>query len=742
MAQGNDVSALKETPLVLRPRESTNAQQRRLLQVLVPAVCLATFSVGWPCRADDEIDTLAGLRNRVRIGSEFFLDPSHSQEDINKHFARMREMGLSVVRMFIIWDHVERRPGQWHFEWYDRAYDAAAANGMRVLTTLCPEDPPGWMRRTPFWHAKLVLNTPELCQPAAEYLRRVVTRYKDHPAQGPWSLANEPAGLAEQFDAATLRQFGRWLQRKYGSIEQLNKGWFRPQDSFEGLSFGPECLGGGWIDYAAALDWRWFRIQQQSDQLAWVRDEVRRYDRKHLTHANPSALAYNMPGAYGADLWSEKQVLDFVDTTIHASWQFDHYHKADTDLGIALVTDVLRGGSGKAPWWITELQAGLSLYGSRPFNPTPEEMTRWLWDSLGAGAKGVVFWCWHPRRFGREGGEWGLVNADGSATPRSEAVSRVTRALAGPASFLHRAEPLPARAAILYNRQSLVLAAIDERLPRDGDRVILSLLGCHRALCERQIPVEFVSDDNLRSGEASRFPVLYLPYVYALDEAGAAAVRRYVAEGGVVWADGPLAWKDERGGVRLAIPDRLADVFGVKVENIEPANEPFRLTVRDSRGGEALRLPVALCGAEVLSNDLQGRPAVTRHRYGLGSAYYVGTALTLGYHRHSDPQAGEWIAAPAQPHAAAMPVSAVTTAPRRVFFRGMTCPEGLAALLTNPGPACTVQVAFRGHFSEVVNVLGGSRQATVARDGACCCDVQIPAGGVVILLARAPAKAR
>ena len=30
----------------------------------------------------------------------------------------------------------------------------------------------------------------------AEYLRRVVSRYKDHPAQGPWSLANEPAGLA------------------------------------------------------------------------------------------------------------------------------------------------------------------------------------------------------------------------------------------------------------------------------------------------------------------------------------------------------------------------------------------------------------------------------------------------------------------------------------------------------------------------------------------------------------------
>ena len=46
-----------------------------------------------------------------------------------------------------------------------------------------------------------------------------------------------------------------------------------------------------------------------------------------------------MPGTYGGDLWSQKQVLDFVGTTIHASWQFDHYRPADTDPGIALITD-------------------------------------------------------------------------------------------------------------------------------------------------------------------------------------------------------------------------------------------------------------------------------------------------------------------------------------------------------------------------------------------------------------------
>ena len=75
-------------------------------------------------------------------------------------------------------------------------------------------------------------------------------------------------------------------------------------------------------------------------------------------------------------------------------------------------------------------------------------------------------------------------------------MTHITQALAGPAAFLHREEPLPPRVAILYSRQSLVLAAVGERSPREGDRVILSLLGCHRALCERQIPVEFINEDD------------------------------------------------------------------------------------------------------------------------------------------------------------------------------------------------------------------------------------------------------
>ncbi len=363
-------------------------------------------------------------------------------------------------------------------------------------------------------------------------------------------------------------------------------------------------------------------------------------------------------------------------------------------------------------------------------------MTRWIWDDIGAGAKAVVFWCWHPRRFGREGGECGLVHADGSSTSRSDAVQKITQALAGPAAFLHKAEPLPPRVAILYSRQSLLLyAADDPRATWVGDRVIVSLLGCHRALCERQIPVDFINEDGLKRGEAARYAVLYLPHCYALDNATVAALRRYVAEGGTLWADGLTAWKDEYSTVRPEMPGGLVDVFGVKVDDIEVIPGTFRLTPRDSYSGEAMRLRLTLQGAEVLEKGGDNLPVATRHRYGKGTALFFGTALCWGYHKHPDPQAGQWIAAPALPQARAMAVSASTKAPR-VFFRGLKGPGGLACILTNPGPECSASVTFRGDYAEVADVLAARQLKPVVRQGVSEVEVKLPAGGACILLAR------
>ena len=130
---------------------SHELSRRRLLK-LGAAGLSGTLAASWLdaaglLAADSALDTLDGVRRRIRIGAEIFLDPSHTREEVRIHFRRMKEVGLSLARVFVIWDHVEHKRGQWTFDLYDAAYDAAAANGIPMLTTLCPEDPPGWTHR-------------------------------------------------------------------------------------------------------------------------------------------------------------------------------------------------------------------------------------------------------------------------------------------------------------------------------------------------------------------------------------------------------------------------------------------------------------------------------------------------------------------------------------------------------------------------------------------------------------------
>jgi len=136
--------------------------------VLTAAIILC--SVATPSRyatAQDEQGRKAALRSllsELHVGSEFFLNRSETKESVEKHFRLMHENGLTLVRIFVIWDDIERTPGNWNFERYDWIYDAAAKNGIKIAATLCAEDPPGWMNKTTFYHQRANLDDRKLVE--------------------------------------------------------------------------------------------------------------------------------------------------------------------------------------------------------------------------------------------------------------------------------------------------------------------------------------------------------------------------------------------------------------------------------------------------------------------------------------------------------------------------------------------------------------------------------------------------
>jgi beta-galactosidase len=703
------------------------SQRSALIACIVTGACAAA--------------SLSEITGQLRIGTEFFLNRTETKQSIDKHFRLMRDYGISIVRVFIIWDDIERKPGDWNFEKYDWIYDAAAVNGIKIAATLCAEDPPGWRKLTPFYHSRTNLNDPEIRKYAAVYIDKVVSRYRNHPAEGVWLLMNEP-GLDYNLEPSTMQAFGKWLEQRWGTVGALNRKWFQPLRSFSDVRVTPEQWQPGWTDYYSFVDWKEFNVENLCQHLRWIQERIRALDSVHPTHLNQPGLNHNMI-AGGQDPWQEGKIVDFVGASIHPAWMFADYPRDAGGLLWAYSVDLLASAAGGRPWWVTELQSGPTVFtGRRPMSPTPGEMTRWLWDSYGAGAKAVVYWCWHPRTMGNEGGEWGLVSIDGQPSDRATATREVADALKR-LPLLMQAKPQPPRAATLYNRETLVLKLLDGRTQaasKRGDEPMQSLLGCYRALYEAHVPVTFVDVPGLKCGAAKDIRVLYLPYSYALDDAAIAAIRDFVKNGGTVWADGLTAWKNEYGEVRTRIPGGLEDVFGVSAADIDPVTEPYSITASNEQGGQSWRLPLELKGAQVILRDRQGKPFATRNRSGRGTAIFYTSAVSLAAHHRHNAVVENWISSPAVAADASAPVQLTDGSPG-ISFRALEYAGGDLVILSNWGGASRVTISFRGPGRGTTSALDSSPVNTISRAGETIATLSIPAGAVVILDSKAPAPA-
>jgi beta-galactosidase len=706
---------------------------------LVAAALTPASAQSQAANAGERQPALTQLTSTLHVGTEFFLNRTETKETVEKHFKLMHDNGITVVRIFVIWDDIERTPGRWDLSHYQWIYDAAAKNGIKIAATLCTEDPPGWMDKTTFYHQHANLDNPDLRAHAEVYLQKFVGHFKDHPGTGEWLLMNEPFKYHE--DADTFRAFGRWLQKKYGTVDEINKHWFRPIKSFDEVQIDEKNPPNYWLDEEEYLDWKAFNVDNLIANLAWIRENVLAIDPNHPIHFNVTAPTGD---ADGQDVWKEKKVTDILGVSMHTAWAVPPTTpEADYGELYAYRLDLIASAAfaePRKPFWVTELQSGPTIYtGQFSLTVTPQDLTRWMWDSYGAGANSVVFWLWHPRDIGTEAGEWGLVSLDGKPTVRLPAVKAVAEVLDKNPS-LAASHPQQARVAILYDRDSAVINDLDGKWQDRGGRndrsedVQDALKGCYLALLHAHIPAQYVDIDQLKRGEVDKFAVLYAPVDYAMDDATIAALKKYVEQGGTLWADGLTAWKNERGKIRPTVPGALTDLFGVEADDIYPVqpSHPYSVTVQNELGGELWKLPLQLKGAEVVMRDGDGNPFEVKHSFGKGNVIYYESAVTLAYVRRNNPLVQQWIIEPALPQAALMPIQ-LKQGSDHLLFRGLVGPSGSTAILTNWGDTQTAVVSFQG-IHKVINAVTGESVKTKTEQGNTLATTTVDAGTSAVLM--------
>ncbi|HYN96692.1 MAG TPA: beta-galactosidase [Pilimelia sp.] len=569
-------------------------------------------------------------------------NPEQWPEDVwREDVALMRAAGVNLVSLGVFaWARLEPAEGRYDFGWLDRVLDLLADGGVRAALATPTASPPPWFSLAhpeglPVTRDGVRLShgsRDTYCASAPSYRaasRRIAAelagRYAGHPALAMWHVHNE-YGTTCHCDL-TAAAFRDWLRRRYGGLDGLNDAWttsFWSQHYSDWAQVRPPLATQYLTNPAQALDFRRFT----SDELLAAFTEQRDVLRAHTPDV-PVTTNFVLGGWVPVDHARWAAEVDVV--------AIDHYPSEagpGAEGQAALAGDLARGWAGGRPWLLMETAPNVLNTAGRMH---PKEPGRLLRQSLGyvaRGSRGAMFFQWRASRGGAEVYHSAMV-------PHAGPDSRVFREVVELGGALRRvagadAGAVAARVAVAFDAPSW-WALQATHLPSNDLDYADEVAAAHRALRAAGVTTDIVCP-GAGEWDLSPYAVLVLPCLYLMSDTAAAAVRRFVAGGGHLVAGYLSGVADEHARVRLGgYPGALREVLGVRVEEFHPlaADAPVGL----STGGTGQRWSedVGLAGAEaVLSyagGALAGRPAVTRHRYGRGVAWYLSTRLDDGAYR-------------------------------------------------------------------------------------------------------------
>ncbi|MFC5218685.1 beta-galactosidase [Streptomyces coerulescens] len=559
------------------------------------------------------------------------------QEDVRL----MREAGVTMVSVGIFsWALLEPSPGVYDFGWLDRVLDHLHQHGIRVdlgTPTVCP---PVWFYRA---HPEALPVTPDgvrlefgsraaVCHSNADYrtaaasiTTELAERYGDHPALAMWHVHNEyGVPVSACYCDSCAAHFRRWLATRYGTVEAVNEAW---GTAFWGQRYGdfeqinPPRTTPTAVNPAQALDYKRFADATMRENFCMERDILHR-----LAPGVPVTTNFMtaLSQCDSVDYWAWGREVDLVTN--------DHYLITDgrrTHVNLAMAADLTRSVAGGAPWIL--LEHSTSGVNWQPRNPAkaPGQMARNSLAHVARGSEGAMFFQWRQSRRGAEKFHSAMLPHAGTDTRVWREVVELGAAVDSLSSV--RGTRTQADVAMLWDWHSWWAQNLDWRPSEDHDpRERADAF--YEALYDRHLTVDFAHPE----ADLSAYPLVVVPALYLMTAAAGRNLRRYVERGGTLVVSYFSGIVDEYDAVHEgACPGPLRDVLGLEVEEFSPLlrDQSVRITGPDGSelSGDVWTEFVVPRGAETVwtyaDGLTAGHPAVTRHRLGEGTAWYVSTRL-------------------------------------------------------------------------------------------------------------------
>jgi beta-galactosidase GanA len=574
------------------------------------------------------------------VGAAYYPDLWEAGE-VEKDIRRMLDTGINMVRVGeFAWVFMEPAEGKYELEWLHRVVRSCEEAGIAVVMCTPTAAPPAWLTsRYPE-----TLGTTEtgrkvthgdrrhycLTSPTYRGFSRRITKtlareFSGYEGVVAWHLDNE-FGCSTHVNVCYCdvceKSFQQWLEKKYGTIEEMNARWGTGiwSQRYDGFSQVPiPNKTRAWHHPSLWYAFRHFLSDSYADFAREQAGVIRKYSARPIT-------TNGMPAFHRLDYEEMFRDLDFITN--------DVYHGPKELWLQGFEWDWMRPAK-KRPFWVMETSVTWAggLVPANPFVHDPGSLRAKMWLAYALGGEAVSFWLWRAQWSGQEMEHGSVTYAWGDFTLAEKELRQVVSELKGAAELINRTKPVKPKIAIHYAYQSMWVfdhGAVARDLKYDG-----AITGYYRMFLDANVPRDLIYPGAAVTG----YDVVCSPFLPILPGTLLERMVRFVRRGGT-WILGPLSGF------------RTEDATSHRTGALGPLEKILNLHVRhrfppDERGAflDWRRLGRVECKlwcdafetgksgrtiATYADGPARGMPAIIERRLGRGKVVVLGTQPDLG----------------------------------------------------------------------------------------------------------------
>lgn len=538
----------------------------------------------------------------------------------------MKEAGFQIVRMgHLCWDSYEPYDGVHTFEWFDDVMDRMEKAGLKVILDISMHPAPQWVHKLcPGCniHGKSGnaqssvrrymedVDDPDYQFYAHRFARKLVCRYREHPALMGFGLCNELGEGFISYSPYALARFRTWLKQKYGDIDTLNRAWNTQRWCRRLNSFDDVFLPENEVRIGAPepyLDMRRFFSDGIGRFISSLQNIVKELAPDKPTSSNHCAETRHLGFDY------QKYSPYFVDYP--GIGCYPGFSGVDGKDNI-MVGIHRRLAELDRPMWCLEFQAGIDGVYAFPYG----EDRMFMMLALLHRAQMILGWTWRTMYGGEEQYYFGILDHDGETNRKYDEYRRV----AGEFRILEKYGfpylPVPEIGVAMQYDNEIV-----EEYARSQYRTPYStaLFRMQRLLANKNLDYNFVDMNSVRHD----YKIIFLPNHVIMTEKMAENLKKFVENGGTAVMTGYSAVVDGGNTVHICThPGLVSDLFGIRVGGFSRPENGIRVRFKDGEitGLAAYVDEITLRGAECYAVDAEsGECVISVNTLGKGRAYYV-----------------------------------------------------------------------------------------------------------------------